>query len=105
MTPTEDLRRPGLDVEGVLTALGFEASGDESGVPYTVIRGNDGPRWLIPDRSRMANAILREWRPYGLATHFFWRGLRAAARCGALRLVPGTAAPHTPPPSRRRPPT
>jgi hypothetical protein len=90
MTPTENLRLPGLDVEGVLAALGFEASGDESGVPYTVIRGNDGPRWLIPDGSRMARAILAEWRPYGLATHFLWRGLRAAARCGALHLVPGT---------------
>ena len=90
MTPTQDSRRPSLNVEDVLAALGFEASGGESGVPCTVIRGNDGPRWLIPDHSRMARTILREWRPYGLATHFFWRGIRAAARCGALHLVPGT---------------
>jgi hypothetical protein len=91
MTATEDLRLPSLDVNGVLTALGFAANGDESGVCYTVIRGSDGPRWLIPDGSGMARAILAEWRPYGLATHFFWRGVRAAARLGALHLTPGTS--------------
>jgi hypothetical protein len=96
MTPTTDARPAGLDVEGVLEALGLETGGDESGVPYTVIRGNNGPRWLLPNRSRMANTILREWRPYGLATHFLWRSIRAAARVGALPLMPGTTQARLP---------
>src|SRR5580698_4981089 len=91
MTPTTDARPAGLDAEGVLAALELETGGDESGVPYTVIRGNNGPRWLLPHRSRLANTILGEWHPYGLATHFLWHGLRTAARVGALPLVPGTA--------------
>lgn len=88
---TQGSHAPALGAEDVLAALGLAAGGEESEVPYTVLRGNNGPRWLLPQQSRMARTILREWRPYGLATHLFWRGLRLAARCGALRLVPGTA--------------
>jgi Phosphotransferase enzyme family len=91
MTPTTDARPAKLDAEGVLAALGLETGSGESGVPYTMIRGNNGPRWLLPNRSRLANTILAEWHPYGLATHFLWRGLRTAARMGALPLAPGTA--------------
>jgi Phosphotransferase enzyme family len=88
---TLDSRLPELGVEGVLAAMGLAAGGEESDVPYTVIRGNRGPRWLLPNKSRLAPTILREWRPYGLATRLLWRGLRLTARCGALPLTPGTA--------------
>ncbi len=90
MIAAEDSCPSTLDSEGVLSALGFAASGSEPGVPYTVIRGNRGPRWLLPNQSGMLRTILREWRPYGPAARFFWHGLRLAARLGALPLVPGT---------------
>lgn len=90
MTTAPDSPLPSLNLDDVLEALGLVASGEPSGVAYTVIRGNDGPRWLLPQRSELANAILREWRPYGRLTHLYWRGVRLAARCGALPLLPGT---------------
>lgn len=90
MTTSPESPLPSLNLERVLEALGLVASGEPSGVAYTVIRGNDGPRWLLPQRSELANAILREWRPYGRLTHLYWRGLRLAARSGALPLLPGT---------------
>jgi hypothetical protein len=90
MTTAQDSSLPSLNLDGILETLGLAASGEPAGVAYTVIRGNDGPRWLLPQRSEFANTILREWRPYGRLTHLYWRGLRLAARCGALQLLPGT---------------
>ncbi len=90
MIATADSRPAADDADGILAALGMSADGDRSGIPYTVIRGNRGPRWLLPNRSRLARTILREWRPYGPATRLFWRGLRLAAGCGALPLAPRT---------------
>jgi hypothetical protein len=87
---TQDSPASGLGVEELLAVLGLPTGERESAVPYTVIRGNQGPRWLLPNESRIARTILGEWRPYGLATHLLWRGLRAAARLGMLPLVPGT---------------
>jgi hypothetical protein len=96
MTAIQDSRLAGLTVDGVLAALGLPASGQENGLPYAVIQGNHGPRWMLPQRSRLTNAILGEWRPYGLFTHFCWRGVRLAARCGALAYLPGTAQARLP---------
>jgi hypothetical protein len=80
-----------LDLEGVLAALGIRADGAEAQVPYTMIRGHDGPRWLIPERSALARTILGEWRPYRVPARLFWLGAQAAYRAGAMRLLPGAA--------------
>ncbi len=93
---TRDSLPSELGVEDVLAALRFTPGEQDSAVPYTVIRGNHGPRWLLPHDNRMVYAILREWRPYGLATHIFWRGLRTAARLGVLPLMPGTTQTRMP---------
>lgn len=91
MTPAQDSGVPILDLDGVLAALGIAADGAKSRAPYTIIRGHDGPRWLIPDGSRLAQTILREWRPYGLLTRLFWRAVPMAGRLGILPLLPGNA--------------
>ena len=96
MTASENSRLPDLSVEGVLSALGLSAGGEERGLAYTVIRGNNGPRWLLPAGSRLADSILREWRPYGRLTHLYWRAVRLASRWGVPRLAPGTTSARLP---------
>jgi hypothetical protein len=91
MTPAQDSGLPILDLDGVLAALGIASDGAKSRAPYTVIRGHEGPRWLIPDGSRLAQTILSEWRPYGLLTRLFWRAVPMANRLGILPLLPGNA--------------
>ncbi len=91
MTPAQASRVAVLDLEGVVAALGIHANEAEAGIPYTVIRGHDGPRWLIPAGSALAQTILREWRPYRLTTRLFWLATVAAYRMGAGGLMPGAA--------------
>ncbi|MGA7342878.1 MAG: phosphotransferase [Terracidiphilus sp.] len=90
MKPAPDSCLPSLDLNGILAALGIAAKPSAATTAYTVVPGNDGPRWLIPNRSELAPAILREWRPYRPASRLFWSGVRLAARTGTLRLVPRT---------------
>jgi hypothetical protein len=97
-----DFRVPTPDVNVVLAALGLPECDEESGVLYHVIRGSNGPRWLLPHRSRTARAILAEWHPYGLKTRIAWRGIRAAARAGALHLAPGATQIRVPRDAGRR---
>ncbi len=82
---------PVLDLDGVLAALGIAAQDAEPCAPYTVIRGHDGPRWLIPQASLLARTILSEWRPYGLLTRLVWLTVPAANRLGVLPLLPGSS--------------
>jgi hypothetical protein len=89
MIPAQATTVPSLDLEGVLAALGIRADRTETRVPYTMIRGHDGPRWLIPERSALAQTILGEWRPYRIPARLFWLGAQAAYRAGAMRLLPG----------------
>lgn len=85
-----------LDLHGVLTALGIEARNPGTQASYTVIRGHDGPRWLIPQQGSLARTILKEWRPYGLLTRLAWLAVPAASRLGALPLLPGSARAQLP---------
>lgn len=91
MIPAQDFRAPVLDLDGVLAALGIAAGGAETCIPCTVIRGNDGPRWIVPRKSRLAQTILSEWRPYGAMTRIFWLTVPVADRLGMLPLLPGNA--------------
>jgi hypothetical protein len=69
-----------------LNALGID-SGDnaEESIPYYVIPGNYGPRWLIPAGSRAAAAVLGIWHPYNLSSRMKWCAVRMAARAGVLQ--------------------
>jgi hypothetical protein len=91
MPPAQDSRVPILNLDGVLAALGIAADGAQSQVPYTVLRGREGPRWLIPDRSPLVRTILSEWRPYGLLARLSWVAVPMASRLGVLPLLPGAA--------------
>jgi hypothetical protein len=91
MTLVQNSRVPVLDLEGVLAALGIAASGTEGRVPCTIMRGHDGPRWIVPDGSRIARTLLSEWHPYGLLTRILWLTVPVASRLGILPLIPGNA--------------
>ncbi|HEX4029763.1 MAG TPA: phosphotransferase [Terracidiphilus sp.] len=85
-----------LDLDGVLAALGIGPHPAQARVPYVVIRGHDGPRWLIPQASALACTILQEWRPYTLRAGLMWRTVTAAYRLGALSLMPGAVRAQLP---------
>ena len=91
MTPFLESRMPNLDIGGILAALGIIVNVAESNLPYTVILGRHGPRWVFPRRSSLADTILQEWRPYGMKGRLMWTGVRAAARLGLATWLPGTA--------------
>ncbi len=59
--------------------------------PYLVIPGKDGPRWLIPARSRAAATVLSAWHPYDLSSRIIWFAIQMAARAGVLRFVPSVS--------------
>ena len=90
MTPQSDVSTPGPDLSRILAALGIAANSPGINIPYTIIPGNDGPRWLLPNRNKLTRTILREWRPYSPAARLSWAGVRLVARLGALRFLPGT---------------
>jgi hypothetical protein len=77
-----------LSVSQILDALGIGAgiSGEKT-EEYLVIPGHDGPRWLIPARSRAAAAVLSIWHPYNFTSRMKWLAICMAARAGVLRLV------------------
>jgi hypothetical protein len=96
MPPAEDSQAPLLELDGILAALGFTADDAVQGVPYAVLRGRYGPRWLLPERSQLALTILREWRPYGAWARLLWLAAPMAARMGALTLMPGATKSQLP---------
>jgi hypothetical protein len=91
MNPSPACPIPTVDLDCILSTLGISAEHATATTAYTVIPGEDGPRWLIPNRSEFAQIILREWRPYRPAARLLWLGICIAARTGTLRLVPRTA--------------
>jgi hypothetical protein len=77
-----------LGIAEILNALGIdggEVAGDS--VPYLVIPGNWGPRWLVPARPRASAFALGTWHPYTLPSRLKWLAIRMAARTGALQLA------------------
>lgn len=102
MTLVQDSRAAALDLDGVLAALGVAADSAESRIPCTVIRGNDGPRWILPDGSRLAHALLSEWHPYGRFTRIFWSAVPLANRLGILPRLPGNMRSTLPSDASRR---
>ena len=80
-----------LSVAQILNALGINfgdpGTGAEEAEPYLVIPGHDGPRWLIPARSRSAASVLRSWHPYNLSSRLKWLAVCTAARTGLLRFA------------------
>jgi len=86
-----------LDLNGVLAALGIKTQNSGTHIPYTVMRGHNGPRWLIPHASPLAQTILKEWRPYGLRARLHWLMASLAQQLGALRLMPGATGALLPP--------
>jgi hypothetical protein len=90
MIHQQDIFTPDPDLSHILAALGIAGNGPEINVPYTVIPGNNGPRWLLPNRSELTQTILKEWRPYSPAARLNWAGVRLFARLEALRFLPGT---------------
>jgi hypothetical protein len=91
MPPAQESGVPILDLDGVLAALGIAADDAQPQVPYTILSGHDGPRWLIPDQSPLSRTILSEWHPYGLLTRAFWLAVPIASRLGVLPRLPGAA--------------
>lgn len=89
MVLAQDSHASVLDLDGVLAALGIVAGHADSRVPCTVIRGHDGPRWVLPDGSPLAQTLLREWHPYGQLTRIFWSAIPLANRLGVLPWFPG----------------
>ena len=90
MMPGQDLSTPDADLSRILAALGIAANSPGIGIPYTIIPGRDGPRWLLPNRNGLTQTILGDWRPYSAAARISWAGVRLVARLGALRFLPGT---------------
>jgi hypothetical protein len=81
-----------LSISQILNALGIDYGGGPGTVveepePYLVIPGHDGPRWLIPARSRAAASVLRTWHPYNLSSRLKWLAVCTAARTGLLRFA------------------
>lgn len=56
---------------------------------YLVIPGSDGPRWIIPETPAWGMPVLRQWRPYDLASRAKWFLILAAYRAGHLAKLPG----------------
>jgi len=87
-----------LSVAQILKALGIDYSGCAPGAafeepePYLVIPGHDGPRWLIPARSRAAASVLSSWHPYNLSSRLKWLAVCTAARAGLLRFAGSVAS-------------
>jgi hypothetical protein len=90
MVPLLDIAAPDPHLIRILAALGVAADCPGIKFSYSIIPGNDGPRWLLPNRNELTQTILREWRPYSAAARLSWAGIRLLARLGALRLLPGT---------------
>lgn len=47
------------------------------------------PRWLVPERCRKANVVLRDWTPHRKSSKILWLTIRAANSAGVLQLLPG----------------
>ncbi len=85
-----------LNVSDILSALGIDC-GVNAGelVPYYVIPGNYGPRWLIPAGSCAAATVSGIWHPYNLSSRMKWYAIRMAARAGVLQLIPSVSKVNT----------
>jgi hypothetical protein len=87
-----------LSVAQILNALEIDYSGGAPGTaveerePYLVIPGHDGPRWLIPARSRAAASVLSSWHPYNLSSRLKWLAVCTAAHTGLLRFAGSVAS-------------
>lgn len=79
-----------VDLKRILRALGNVSAETGQKVAYTVIPGNAGPRWMLPNQGELTQTILSEWRPYTNAARIYWTGLCMLARVGGLRLLPRT---------------
>ena len=77
-------------LEAFLRILGGDEGTLNSNLGYTVITGNSGPRWILPNNPRMNRSVLREWSPYDLASRLRWTAIRTVADCNILRFLPGT---------------
>ena len=91
MVLAQHVPAPVLDVDAVLAALGITADGAGSRLPCTILHGHDGPRWILPQASALAQTLLTEWHPYGMLTRILWRAVPMANRLGLLPLLPGNA--------------
>ena len=87
-----------LSVAQILNALRIDCADATPGAaveepePYLVIPGHDGPRWLIPARSRAAASVLSSWHPYNLSSRLKWLAVCTAARTGLLRFAGSVAS-------------
>src|SRR4051794_18235898 len=80
------------EVSQITSALGVDTTSCADPVPYTVVPGNHGPRWLLPNVPELTSHILREWRPYGASSRLRWQGIRFACGLGKLHLLPKTSS-------------
>ncbi|MGA3134376.1 MAG: phosphotransferase [Terracidiphilus sp.] len=92
-----------LSISDILKALEIDCgAAAEEPEPYSVIPGNNGPRWLVPAVSRGAASVLSAWRPYSLTGKVKWLAIRMAALAGIVRLFPSVSSLTIPRTSSRR---
>lgn len=63
----------------------------QRGAPSTLLAvpAHGAPRWLLPQDTSSATAVLASWSPYRLSSRVQWHGIRAANRMRMLNRVPG----------------
>ncbi|HEX5234686.1 MAG TPA: phosphotransferase [Silvibacterium sp.] len=54
-----------------------------------VISQGGVPRWVVPEDTRRAVAVLKTWKPYKLKSRLKWSAIVALCRVNALRSLPG----------------
>jgi hypothetical protein len=96
IVPPQSFTTPELDLDHIVDALGLKTACPKAPTPYTIVPGNDGPRWLLPNRNKLTWTILNEWHPYSTLAWLSWAGIRLLARFGALPFLPGTLQTHLP---------
>lgn len=75
-----------LSTAEILNALEMNPGADAGEAePYLVIPGHDGPRWLVPARTRAAASVLNCWHPYNFSSRMKWLAVRMAAYAGVLK--------------------
>ena len=92
--PSEHFQpREALCISGILNALDLnrEVVTEEPEL-YSVVPGNNGPRWIIPAASRASASVLSTWRPYSFPAQVKWFLVRMAARAGRLQLLPSVSS-------------